>query len=121
LAPAFVAGRGSELFFVALDKIVRAFSGGRGASNVIVRETRSGGGVTTAIEGKVTTVSNSRSAPQESTQQPNGMQKSFGSNRRTAAARANPPRMSSINRVPAGGPDYCSPERLFRGQTKRDP
>ena len=60
LALAFVAGYGSDLFFLALDKIVQAFSGGSGASgasNVIVRETRSGGVVTTAIEGKVTAVS----------------------------------------------------------------
>ena len=58
LALAFVAGYGSDLFFLALDKIVQAFSGGSGASNVVVRETRSGGVVTTAIEGKVTAVSN---------------------------------------------------------------
>ena len=57
LALAFVAGYGSDLFFLALDKIVQAFSGGSGESNVLVRETRSGGVVTTAIEGKMTTVS----------------------------------------------------------------
>ena len=58
LALAFVAGYGSDLFFLALDKIVQAFSGGSGASNVVVRETRAGGVVATAVEGKVMAVSN---------------------------------------------------------------
>ena len=68
------------------------------------RETRSGGVVTTAIEGNVTTVSNQPGAPPKPTQRPIWRPRSFGSNRRTAAARATT-RMFSINRVPAGGPD----------------
>jgi hypothetical protein len=43
LALAFVAGYGSELFFVALDRLVQAFAPSQGAASTTVRETTAGG------------------------------------------------------------------------------
>jgi hypothetical protein len=48
LALAFIAGYASELFFVALDRLVQAFAPSQGAAVSSVRETTSGG--ITAIE-----------------------------------------------------------------------
>jgi hypothetical protein len=56
LALAFVAGYGSDLFFVALDKIVQAFAPAPAASTTIVRESTAGGITTTTVEGKAATV-----------------------------------------------------------------
>jgi hypothetical protein len=43
LALAFIAGYGSELFFVALDRLVQAFAPTQGAATTTVRETTAGG------------------------------------------------------------------------------
>jgi hypothetical protein len=56
LALAFVAGYGSDLFFVALDKIVQAFAPAPASSSTTVRESTAGGITTTTIEGKAATV-----------------------------------------------------------------
>jgi len=56
LALAFIAGYGSDLFFVALDRIVQAFAPAPTSSNTVVRETTAGGITTTTIEGKAATV-----------------------------------------------------------------
>jgi hypothetical protein len=56
LALAFIAGYGSDLFFVALDRIVQAFAPAPSSSNAVVRESTAGGITTTTIEGKVATV-----------------------------------------------------------------
>ena len=56
LALAFVAGYGSDLFFVALDKIVQAFAPAPAASSTIVKESTAGGITTTTVEGKAATV-----------------------------------------------------------------
>jgi hypothetical protein len=50
LALAFVAGYGSELFFVALDKLVQAFTPSSSAGGRIVQEQRSGGIITTKTQ-----------------------------------------------------------------------
>lgn len=56
LALAFIAGYGSDLFFVALDRIVQAFAPTPSSSNTVVRESTAGGITTTTIEGKAATV-----------------------------------------------------------------
>ena len=48
LALAFIAGYGSDLFFVALDKVVQAFSPASGAGSKTVKEVVTGGIVTTS-------------------------------------------------------------------------
>jgi hypothetical protein len=56
LALAFVAGYGSDLFFVALDKIVQAFTSAPASSTTVVKESTAGGIKTTTIESKAATV-----------------------------------------------------------------
>jgi hypothetical protein len=62
LALAFVAGYSSDLFFVALDKIVQAFAPAPASSSTIVRESTSGGITTTTIEGKDAAVAGRKNA-----------------------------------------------------------
>ena len=49
LALAFIAGYGSDLFFVALDKIVQAFNPSSGSASKTIREVSSGGITTTTM------------------------------------------------------------------------
>ena len=56
LALAFIAGYGSDLFFVALDKIVQAFGSPTGSISKTVREVTTGGLTTTSMRSQETHV-----------------------------------------------------------------
>ena len=53
-ALAFVAGYGSDLFFVFLDKIVQAFGGGNSSATTNIREVTTGGITTTMFRHRET-------------------------------------------------------------------
>jgi hypothetical protein len=69
LALAFVAGYGSDLFFVALDKIVQAFAPAPASSSTIVKESTAGGIATTTFEGKAATVAGRQNGNADGEQQ----------------------------------------------------
>jgi len=54
VALAFIAGYGSELFFVFLDKIVQAFGGASNATSTSIREVTSGAITTTTVNHRET-------------------------------------------------------------------
>jgi hypothetical protein len=59
---AFVAGYGSDLFFVALDKIVQAFVPASATSDTTIKRSTTGGITTTTIEDKTATVARRQAA-----------------------------------------------------------
>jgi hypothetical protein len=62
LALAFIAGYGSDLFFVALDKIVQAFTSSSGAAGRTVTQVTSGGITTTSSQSSETRVASTKAA-----------------------------------------------------------
>jgi hypothetical protein len=64
LALAFVAGYGSDLFFVALDKIVQAFAPTPGSGATTVKESTVGGITTTTVESRAATVAGRQDEPE---------------------------------------------------------